>query len=343
MIRGLNRTTLQTMLCLIILAFVAVSCGDENRLQKVDPQRVEAIEIERVDQLWFDLSLEDRSLKNTQLLHNYGEVYQRYVEDVLQLGNANDSVIDIQINRFVTDPNISEVQSEVQKVYPNLEALSEDLTTAWSYYQHYFPDKTIPKHISVIGGFNTSAILTQNGVGVALEMYLGKNCLFYDYLQLPMYLRNRMTSDHIAPTVLKGWVESEFIAENLSANLLERIIDQGKVLYCLDALFPFMEDSLKIAYSADELSWAKTHESSVWAYFIDNELFFSTDPTQISKFTNDGPFTVDLAKESPSRMGYYIGWQIVRAYMQKQEHIDLVALFNQKDAQYILNNSKYKP
>jgi len=343
MIRGFNRTTLQTILCLITIAFITVTCKDENRLQKTDPQQLETIAIERVDQFWFELTPAQRESKNLQLLESYGDVYKRYVEDVLQLGGATDSTIDLQINRFVTDQSISEVQSEVEKAYPDLDVLSEELTVAWSYYHHYFPDKTIPKHISVIGGFNTPAILTENGVGIALEMFLGKNCLFYDYLQLPVYLRNRMTSDHIAPTVIKGWVETEYFTEMPNANLLERIIDQGKVLYCLDALFPFMEDSLKIAYSAQEMEWANTHESSVWAYFIDNELLFSSHPTQVSKFTNDGPFTVDLAKESPSRMGYFIGWQIVRAYMDKQENIDLVALLNQKDAQYILNNSKYKP
>ena len=320
-----------------------VACTDKNQLQQVDIQKVEEIDIERIDKSWFTLTANEQHDRNKRLLNNYGDVYKRYVEDVLQLGGVSDSTIDLQIQRFVNDESISEVQLEVQKAYPDLDHLSEELTDAWSYYHYYFPDKPLPNHISVIGGFNTPAILTENGVGIALEMFLGKNCVFYDYLQLPVYLRNRMTADHIAPTVMKGWVQTEYLLEKPNASLLERIIDQGKVLYCLDAIFPFMEDSLKIAYTAQQIDWAKTHESFVWAYFVDNELLFSSDPTQVSKFTNDGPFTVDLAKESPSRMGYYIGWQIVRAYMERQENIDLMALLNEKDAQYILNNSKYKP
>ena len=343
MISRLKGAALQTFLCLITIAFLTPSCQDENRLQQVDPEHIEEVLIERVDRSWFEVSSENVKKLNDSNIKAYGEVYQRYVENVLQLGSVSDSNIDAQIGRFVSDPSILEVQTQVLQTYPDLTDLRHELTSAWSYYHHYFPSKSIPQHISVIGGFNTPAILTENGVGIALEMFLGTKSVYYDYLQMPVYLRNRMTSKHIAPTVIKGWIESEFIKENPNGTLLEIIINQGKVLYCLDALFPFMEDSLKIAYTEEQMGWAQEHEEYVWAYFIDNELLFSTLPTQIAKFTNDGPFTVDLAKESPSRMGYYIGWQIVRAYMNKQETIDLAALLKENDAQHILNNSKYKP
>ena len=343
MIRRLKGAALQTFLCLITITFLTASCEKGNRRQQIDLEYITEVSIERIDRSWFEVSSENINKLNDSNIEVYGEVYQRYVENVLQLGGVSDSNIENQIGRFISDPSILEVQTKVLETYPDLTDLCHELTSAWSYYHHYFPSKSIPQHISVIGGFNTPAILTENGVGIALEMFLGTKSVYYDYLQMPVYLRNRMTSKHIAPTVIKGWIESEFIKENPNGTLLETIINQGKVFYCLDALFPFMEDSLKIAYTGDQMGWAQEYEEYVWAYFIDNELLFSTQPTQISKFTNDGPFTVDLAKESPSRMGYYVGWQIVRAYMDKQETIDLAALLNENDAQNILNNSKYKP
>ncbi len=343
MISGLNRTTLQTILCLITFFWFVAACQEQNRLQQVVAEPIEAVTIERIDQAWFELDPATRQQKNTQWIEAYGDVYVHYIEDVLRLGGVEDSLLDAQIERFVSDPSIQEVYNDVQSNYPNLDGLSEELTTAWGYYHRYFPNESIPKHIAVIGGFNAPAILTEHGVGVALDMYLGQECKFYDYLQLPVYLRNRMTHEHIAPFILKSWIETEFFDENLDATLLQQIVDQGKVLYCMDAIFPFMEDSLKIAYTSQQMAWARAHEEFVWAHFVDNELLFSSDPSQVAKFTNDGPFTVDLAKESPSRMGYFIGWQIVRAYMERQENIDLNALLDQKDAQYILNNSKYKP
>jgi hypothetical protein len=39
----------------------------------------------------------------------------------------------------------------------------------------------------------------------------------------------------------------------------------------------------------------------------------------------------------------WVGWQIVRKYMQENKDVTLQQLMAQKDAQYILNGSKYKP
>ena len=151
-----------------------------------------------------------------------------------------------------------------------------------------------------------------------------------------------MAPDFVAPTVMKGWISTEFPLTELTPTLLEAIVHQGKVLYCLDALFPKLDDGKKIFYSDEEMLWAQDHERFVWAHFIDNELLFTTESKEISKFTSEGPFTVDLVKESPSRMGHYIGWQIVRAYMSNQQQVDLEHLM-QTDAETILNQSKYKP
>jgi len=57
---------------------------------------------------------------------------------------------------------------------------------------------------------------------------------------------------------------------------------------------------------------------------------------------NDGPFTSGFAKESPSRVGKWLGWQIIRAYMENNE-LGLEAMFAEKDSQKILQLSKYKP
>ena len=110
----------------------------------------------------------------------------------------------------------------------------------------------------------------------------------------------------------------------------------------MDAMFPQADDTLKIFYDGKGMKWAVEHEEFVWAHFIDKAMLFETDAALIGKYTNDGPFTVDLAKESPSGMGTYIGWQIVKAYMERQDEIDLTKMMS-TDAEEILNNSKYKP
>lgn len=334
--------TLQTTLCSLILVFAASSCKEENRLDIPVPSSDLEISVERLDQAWFDLSALTFRQQHPRWQEDYGELYSRYVEDVLNLGSVEDSNLFDEIRGFTTNEQIRQVQDSINKAFPDLEKVESELTNAWRYYAHYFPGRRIPDHLSFNGGFNTPAALTPNGVGIGLEMFLGTDCVFYEYLQIPVYLRGRMTPDHIAPTILKGWLETEFALEETTPTLVQKIIYQGKILYALDAMFPRHADGMKIFYSEEQIAWAKAHEAYVWAHFIDHELLFSTDATEIAKFTNDGPFTVDLVKESPSRMGYYIGWMIVRSHMDRQDTIDLTELMH-TSADDILNQSNYKP
>lgn len=342
MLQNFDTRTLQTALCLFTLLALLVGCEEKDLLDIPVPDKGVDIEITRLDQAWFEMSAVGFRQQHPQWTAELGELYVRYIEDVLNLGSANDSNLFAEIRRFTTDQAIAEVQDSVQKAHPDLSDLEHSLENAWSYYLHYFPQREVPAHASFIGGFNTPAALTEDGVGIGLEMFLGEKCAFYDYLQLPVYLRQRMTSDHIVPTIMHGWIGSEFPLDETDPTLLEAIVQEGKVLYAMEAVLPHTPKHVLVNYSAEQLQWAKEHQAYVWAHFVDKELLFSTNATEIAKFTNDGPFTVDLVKESPPRMGHFIGWQIVRSYMAQQDQVDLVALMA-TDAESILNTSKYKP
>ncbi len=342
MVQTSINTTVQTTLCLIIVLLFAVGC-DEDRLS-VDVSNMEVdIKIERWDSAWFDMSAVTYRTLDAQWRESHPDFYKRYVEDVLSLGTLEDSNLFNEIRRFATDATMLEVHETVQEKYKSLSAVEAELTEAWKHYIYYFPNRSVPIHIAIESGFNVPLAVTENTIGIPLEMYLGGNAVYYDYLQIPLYLRSRMDEQHLPVEIMKAWLETEFLLQAENPSLLDEIIHGGKRLYCLDAIFPATEDSLKINYSATQLAWAEAHEENVWAHFIDKDILFSTEVGTIAKFTRDGPFTVDLVKESPARMGYYVGLQIVKAYMSQQETIDLEALMNEHDARKILKISKYKP
>jgi hypothetical protein len=47
--------------------------------------------------------------------------------------------------------------------------------------------------------------------------------------------------------------------------------------------------------------------------------------------------------ESAPKLGVWVGWQMVKRYMQENKGISLQQLMAEKDPQKILNMSKYKP
>ncbi len=135
----------------------------------------------------------------------------------------------------------------------------------------------------------------------------------------------------------------EFPKNSKSGNLLNEMIYQGKLLYLADALLPDTEDSIKIGFSSKQLAWCIDHENDMWGFLIKNKLLFSTELTDISKYTGEGPFTTGFAKESPARTAVWIGWRIVRKFMKEYPATPIEKLMEEKEAQIILTKSKYKP
>ncbi len=121
------------------------------------------------------------------------------------------------------------------------------------------------------------------------------------------------------------------------------MIDEGKMLAYLDAVLPDVSDSVKIKYTANQLSWANNNEKDVWAFLVGNELLYETDYQMQTKLLQDGPFTAGFGNNSPPRLGAYIGWQIVLAYLNQNPDVSLQQMINETDSQKILQESRYKP
>ena len=72
-------------------------------------------------------------------------------------------------------------------------------------------------------------------------------------------------------------------------------------------------------------------------------LLCSKDPTEIIKYLGEGPFTTEFSKNSPGRTGWWLGWQIVNAYMGANEGVSLSELMEITNVHKILTESGYKP
>jgi uncharacterized protein YjaZ len=127
-----------------------------------------------------------------------------------------------------------------------------------------------------------------------------------------------------------------------SKTLLENMIYQGKILYFTDAMLPEVDENIKIGYTKTQIEWCTKNEGNLWAFFIQNSLLYNADYYKIRSFVSEAPSTKGL-KDSPPRIAEWIGWQIVKTFMENHKNTTLKELMNENDAQKILNASKYKP
>ncbi len=178
---------------------------------------------------------------------------------------------------------------------------------------------------------------------IALDDYLGQDYKSYPELGIPAYRFSKMRKEYIVSDCMKEIARSFIIPDKSKNSFLDRIIFEGKILYFADAMMPDMHDTIKIGYSSSQLKWCESNEANIWSLFIDRNILYKTDIMTINKFTGDGPFTTGLAKESPARIGSWIGWQIVRSYMDNNKNVNMKTLISNYDSQNILQLSKYKP
>ena len=79
-----------------------------------------------------------------------------------------------------------------------------------------------------------------------------------------------------------------------------------------------------------------------FGHILNHNLLYDTKFEQF-KYVKDGPTTYGMPKESPGRVGAWLGWQIIQAYMRENPNTTLQQLIDLKDGQKLLTASKYKP
>ena len=323
--------------CLILSA-----CHHDRLDIDVSDVPVEPVVIGRFDRDLFALNADNIVQQLPELQKKYPGFADLYIRNILCPKGVNDSACIPEIVRFVADKDMRAAYEACQSAFPDMSGTEARLTDVLRHYKYYNPQAKLPAAAAMMSGFNF-AIATADTFGIGLDMYLGYNNSFYDMLQFPNYKRVNMRKEYIASDLVHAWMAKIFPNTSKSGTLLDKMIYEGKLLYLTDALMPDEQDSIKIGFSKKQLDWCIGNENNMWGYIIKNKFLYSNDITTVTKFTGEGPFTTGFVKESPGRTGVWIGWRIVRKYMDENQKVTLEQLMREADAQKILADSKYKP
>lgn len=340
----------KTKLCQSYLFFLCAvlffSCS-ENKKPNVGHINLD-IKIERFDKDLYNLRGKPIQLTDSLLHKKYGAFYEDFIFKMV----GNESYTRQQILQgLYEDKNkaYTHLNHEVDSVFPNLDKTEKALTETFKYMKYYYPKAPIPRFIGFLSGFAYQTPIGDNYVGIGLDMFLGKDSKFYGALvhSIPLYVSRRFTPEYIVPRVSEYYArETLFKEQDEDRSLLAKMIYNGKVLYFMEQVLPnHLPDSVKIGYTAKQLTWCKEFESEIWAFYLENNLLYETDYTKIQVYLSEGPFTPGLGENNASapKLGVWTGWQIVRKYMKENPEITLQQLMADTDAQKILTKSKYKP
>jgi len=311
-----------------LLVFVLIfifSCTKEDDLS-VDISNIETmVVVKRFDQIFYKANENDLS----KIKDEYPYLFPHNIDSIWI--------------KKMNDKDEQELFMATQQVYPNFKTEEKQLEKLFKYIKYYYPKFEEPTIVTV----NTNVSIEQKVVYVdsllfiSLDVFLGKdNSIYQDY---PKYIKQNFNKKNLIVAVAEELAKPT-IFKSKNRNFLSRMVQEGKLLYTLDAFLPKKADEDKIGYSKDQLNWIKSNEAEIWKFFIEKKLLYSTDNKLNRRFLELAPFSkfyLDIDTASPSRVGVWYGWQIVRSYMKNNKTTlqDMLAMNNED----IFKKSRYKP
>ena len=327
----------------VILCALFCSCTNKQQYIPKDITPVE-FDIVRFDNAQLAVRPDSAYADICQLYADYEEFMPVFVEGILGIPSADTAYFARLYADFLTDTIMGFAQTNAlaQTMFANIDTLQQTLTTAFSRLHYLYPDWEIPVMYLFVSGFNSSVMYYDNVMGVGVDMYLGSDYPYYNNVVYD-YQKPTMHKGAIAVDVMKMYLAYHIAYNSKTNRLLDQMIFRGKQLFLLSHLLPDMPDYEVMGYTQEQWEWCEHYERAIWSRIMEKRDLFKTESVVLTSYLNDGPFTGEVTQESPGRLGQWVGWRIVDSYMRNNESITIHDLFNESDAQKILENSFYKP
>jgi gliding motility-associated lipoprotein GldB len=313
---------------IIIIGVLLFSCDKKSKIESAVEEIPISMKLHRFEQAFFDAKPQDLP-----------KVKVEY-PDFFPPGTPDNVWIDKMQN-----PQWRELYQEVEKKYKNFNSKQVEIEDLFKHIKYYFPTIKTPQIYTAIGEMDylSKSIYANDKLVIALELYLGKDHKFY-VTEFPEYLRQNFEERQMMPDVVSS-LAFGIVPVPKNKELISLMITSGKELYLKDILLPEYTDAERIGYTPEQIKFCGENENYMWEYFISNKLLFSTDSRLPNRFINLAPFSkfyLEIDNDTPGRVGQWIGWQIVRSFMENNPKVTVQELLKM-DPKEIFEKSKYKP
>ena len=165
-----------------------------ERFDRVESGYLTMADIAALHQMKTDYPIETRTL----------------IEEVLQLGPANDPEINSRLLVFFQDSTLQTLVADVEKQYADMSDVNWQLTSAFRRLKQLIPGIEIPQLYTQIGSLDQSIVVVDGRLGISLDKYLGSDYPIYLRYGYSEQQRKMMTREYIVPDCLGFYLLSLF-------------------------------------------------------------------------------------------------------------------------------------
>ncbi|MDR1557525.1 MAG: gliding motility protein GldB [Tannerellaceae bacterium] len=326
------------ILCILVWLLGCSGCKGQgsNAFSSAEPVR-----IHRFDKALLRLIESDNDVTiQGELLCDYPEMMDVVGKGVLNMPTPETPGFFERLTRYYSEPTLKGLYRDALALYDSISDIEQQLGSAFAYLGAHFREMPIPRVYMHVSGLNQNVLVAEHLLSVSIDKYMGKDYplyqrFFYDFQ------REKMQRAHILPDYLSGWLMSEYPFTEREDVLLDRMIYEGKIKYIVSQALPAIPPHVLMGYTEEAYAWCGKNEPEVWKTIVGRKHLYTPDLITTRKYIEETPAAF-LAEEAPGYIGVWIGWQIVRRYMEETGATPAM-LMQETEAQKILTLSKYKP
>jgi len=238
-----------------------------------------------------------------------------------------------------------------------LSSATQALETQWSkseasvdevlrHYAYYYPkskDWTVYSYVSPLD-YDFPLFTADSLVFIALDQYLGPTSPFYR--GLPAYLARQKHPERIALDLALSLAMLHNTRDPRHADLLARMVYEGKALWFAHALSPDLSEAELLGYTPEQWQFCIENEAEIWRYLVEERALYSSEPDWTRRLIDPAPFSkfyLSFDAQTPGQMGRWVGYRMVSRLMERKGAPGLGVLMADDDSRQLLKKANYRP
>lgn len=249
-----------------------------------------------------------------------------FLAGILSSGSPVDSVI----AGYAASYGFTAFVAPVCERLPDLDSIECVLGKVDSNLAEYLPDVSLGEVYGIIFPYNQAIVQSDSIVLVALNHYLGADFEGYGYFE-PYQRRTKSTRllpyDLVEARLAYMYPEVAPDGDRPSS-VLNAMLYHGAMTEAKMRLVPDATEGDALGYDAGQMQWAADNEANIWNALITRKLLYSTSIMDVERLMAPSPRTSIIHNDAPGRLGRYVGYRIVRSYMDKHPDTSLSYLLS---------------
>lgn len=344
-VKKIKAKTYISFIVVITLLSLISSCDFTENKKHINTNHIHLeVKVSRFEQDLFNMSVNKIYTEIQELEKQYPNFYPLYVENILGFKQPNDTSNKYvkEIEAFLKNEAIQGLYDSTQAKYNDFGEIENELEQAFKHVKYYYPDVKVPQIITFLSEFGYGIVTYDSVLAIGLDLFLGEKYKYYPSM-FPAYMIRKLNREHLVSYTMLNYLQKYFEFDDKNKKLIDWVVYKGKMVFMLDYILPNKPDSVKLGYTKQQIDWCQQNEQDIWTFFLKNELLYTSDRIEIGRYTREGPTTSGMPKNAPGNISNWLGWKIVKKFMEENDQVTLQELMEIEDGQQILMRSKYKP